>query len=384
MASSEFCQDKEVKVPLSSIQNQQTEHRTEVSSLQKPKAVRDGQYSDPVYKKLSLINGEINKLTKDQLQAKCAELRLDTRGMKDILKKRIKNYYKRKKLMKARVHPPEGSKTPYDYLLVIDFEATCEEDVENYNHEIIEFPAILVDVQQNKIVDEFHSYCRPLLNPQLSKFCCNLTGITQSQVDTADSFPLVLKSMEKWMESQCLGSERSFAVATDGPWDMSRFLNGQCSLSDITFPQWARRWVNVRKTYANFYQCRRTKITNMLENLGLTFEGNLHCGRDDARNIAQICIRMMEDGCVIRPNEELRCWTPGELRAYSSDVTTATLTHSNICEENKSKKKSPRKSASVDVVSAFSCLAITTQADHNDSDQEDVEDLLQYYRLQKS
>lgn len=115
----------------------------------------------------------------------------------------------------------------------------------------------------------------------------------------------------------------------------------------------------------------------------MRFEGNLHCGRDDARNIAQICIRMMEDGCVIRPNEELKCWTPGELRAYSSDVTTATLNHSDIHEDKKS-KKSPRKSASVDVVSAFSCLAITSQADQNDFDQEDVEDLLQYYKLQKS
>lgn len=81
------------------------------------------------------------------------------RGMKDVLKKRIKNYYKRKKLMKARVHPPEGNKTPYDYLLVIDFEATCEEDVENYTHEIIEFPAILVDVQQNKIVSAQQPCC---------------------------------------------------------------------------------------------------------------------------------------------------------------------------------------------------------------------------------
>jgi hypothetical protein len=28
-------------------------------------------------------------------------------------------------------------------------------------------------------VDEFHSYCRPKINPQLSEFCTQLTGITQ-------------------------------------------------------------------------------------------------------------------------------------------------------------------------------------------------------------
>ena len=28
-------------------------------------------------------------------------------------------------------------------------------------------------------VDAFHSYCKPVLNPQLSEFCCSLTGISQ-------------------------------------------------------------------------------------------------------------------------------------------------------------------------------------------------------------
>jgi 3'-5' exoribonuclease 1 len=38
-----------------------------------------GQFEDPVFKKLSRINGEINRLTKDQIKAKLAEFRLDTR-----------------------------------------------------------------------------------------------------------------------------------------------------------------------------------------------------------------------------------------------------------------------------------------------------------------
>ncbi len=35
----------------------------------------------------------------------------------------------------------------FDYLVVVDFEATCEEkNVQDYPHEIIEFPAVLIDV----------------------------------------------------------------------------------------------------------------------------------------------------------------------------------------------------------------------------------------------
>jgi inhibitor of KinA sporulation pathway (predicted exonuclease) len=47
------------------------------------------------------------------------------------------------------------------------------------SHEIIEFPAVLVDTTSQAIVDEFHMYCRPEVNPILSEFCVNLTGIRQ-------------------------------------------------------------------------------------------------------------------------------------------------------------------------------------------------------------
>jgi len=38
-----------------------------------------GPYNDPAYKKLSRINGDINKMTKEQMKEKLANLHLDTR-----------------------------------------------------------------------------------------------------------------------------------------------------------------------------------------------------------------------------------------------------------------------------------------------------------------
>ena len=38
-----------------------------------------GPFSDPVFKKLSKLNGEINRMTKEQIQAKLAEFHIDTR-----------------------------------------------------------------------------------------------------------------------------------------------------------------------------------------------------------------------------------------------------------------------------------------------------------------
>ncbi|CAG2243047.1 ERI1 [Mytilus edulis] len=89
------------------------------------------------------------------------------------------------------------------------------------------------------------------------------------------------------------------------PWDMSRFMYHQCRQNKITYPRWGGKWINLRKAYSNFYQCRRTKLNDMLENLGMTFEGHLHSGLDDSRNIARIAIRLAEDGCELKVNEYL-------------------------------------------------------------------------------
>lgn len=243
---------------------------------------------------------------KSELHTKLDSLHLDTRGNKEVLKKRLKNYYKKLKLSKAKVSCCKNSTKHYDYFCVIDFEATCEQNhFSDYKHEIIEFPAVLVDTRTLETVDEFHEYCRPQVHPKLSSFCTELTGITQSQVDGALLFHEVLKKFEAWLEKNKLGTDHAFAVVTDGPWDMGRFLNIQCQLSQLRFPRYAKKWVNIRKTYSNFYQCKRMSLQNMLELLGLTFVGRPHCGIDDARNITQILLHLIKDGAEIRVNERI-------------------------------------------------------------------------------
>jgi 3'-5' exoribonuclease 1 len=44
-------------------------------------------------------------------------------------------------------------KQHFEYIAVIDFEATCDTNQgNNYPHEIIEFPIVLINVQQQMIV----------------------------------------------------------------------------------------------------------------------------------------------------------------------------------------------------------------------------------------
>jgi 3'-5' exoribonuclease 1 len=43
----------------------------------------------------------------------------------------------------------------------------------------------------------------------------------------------------------------------------------------------------------------------MVQHLGLQMGGKLHCGLDDARNIAQIVIRIIQDGFWLDTNDKL-------------------------------------------------------------------------------
>lgn len=83
-----------------------------------------GDFSDPVYKEIAMTNGCINRMSKEELRAKLSEFKLETRGVKDVLKKRLKNYYKKQKLMLKESNAVDSY---YDYICIIDFEATCEE-----------------------------------------------------------------------------------------------------------------------------------------------------------------------------------------------------------------------------------------------------------------
>ena len=70
--------------------------------------------------------------------------------MKEVLRKRLKNFYKKRKLAKAKIR--QVWKKHFDFFAVIDFEATCEENNDNFSHEIIEFPIMLVDLSKMEIV----------------------------------------------------------------------------------------------------------------------------------------------------------------------------------------------------------------------------------------
>jgi len=60
---------------------------------------------------------------------------------------------------------------------------------------------------------------------------------------------------------------------------------------------------NFHIRFAKIFIICITGLQNMLNSLGLEFEGHPHSGLDDAKNIARVLVKMIKDGAQIRVNE---------------------------------------------------------------------------------
>ncbi|CAL2042091.1 unnamed protein product [Caenorhabditis brenneri] len=244
---------------------------------------------------------QIDTMSSEQLREALTKIKVSTGGNRKTLRKRVAQYYRKENALLSRKLEPVGNKTLryFDYLIATDFECTCVEVIYDYPHEIIELPAVLIDVRDKRIISEFRTYVRPVRNPVLSDFCVDFTKIAQETVDEAPYFREALEKLYQWMRKFGLGEKKTrFAFVTDGPHDMWKFMQFQCLLSNIRMPHMFRNFINIKKTYKENFNGLvkgngKSGIENMLDGLGLSFIGNKHSGLDDAKNIAQIVIHLM-------------------------------------------------------------------------------------------
>lgn len=249
-------------------------------------------------------------------------------------------------------------KQPYDAFLVLDVEATCEEGTGfEWPNEIIEWPVCLMRWKdksdqgkacQLEIVDEFRSFVKPTWRPQLSQFCTDLTGITQAQVNSAPTFQKVLKMFARFLVYHGLIDPKSgrpvqrFCWCSDGPFDVRDFVVKQCFISKIPMPFWlkgdvldVRRVVSVwaiasgnpdaTTKHSARSHIRSLNIPQQLQALGLpAFQGRLHSGIDDTRNIARVMTELAYRGVRLEPKTSInpnRRWNwmgkPGQVLEHT-------------------------------------------------------------------
>lgn len=168
-----------------------------------------------------------------------------------------------------------------DCLILIDFETTCEANgrLTRDEMEIIEIGAIKIDKVTGEIFDEFSSFVRPANNPRLSTFCSALTGIRQTDIDSADSFEEVLANWKDWL------GHPFWTYASWGEFD--RTILERCLLEmgeELIFAN----HINLKARATSSFGLKKSGLSETLRYLGLGFEGRHHRALDDVLNIAKI------------------------------------------------------------------------------------------------
>ncbi len=168
--------------------------------------------------------------------------------------------------------------------VVIDLEATCSDDgaVPRDEMEIIEIGAVIADAPGWTPLAEFQTFVRPQRHRELTPFCRELTGIGQSDVDTAPTFPDALASLVNW-----LSNWPGAIFCSWGDYDRKQFRR-DCAFHSVDYP-FGERHINLKEAYAANFKLKRGRgLGWVLDQHALSFNGRPHRALDDTQNITRL------------------------------------------------------------------------------------------------
>ena len=175
-------------------------------------------------------------------------------------------------------------------LNVVDIEATCWDDGPPAGQvsEIIEIGLTVVDIAAGERVGKHRILVRPERST-VSAFCTELTGLTQTEVDTGVSFAEACARLGEEFSAGRRG------WASWGDYDRKQFLR-QCEATGVPYPFGARH-LNAKAVHADAFGLRRrVGMAQALAMAELPLEGRHHRGDDDAWNIAALILLLMNRG----------------------------------------------------------------------------------------
>ncbi len=169
--------------------------------------------------------------------------------------------------------------------LVIDLEATTEDGGWPLAEmEIIEIGVTLVN-QDGRELDHFERFVKPLRRPQLTRFCQELTHITQANIDSAQTLTAVWPQFERWLGHHL---PRLAGWASWGEYDRRQFEQ-EWQQQQLTSALSSLPHVNLKQRFIEARQLQRPLGLNAaLQLAGLQFQGQQHRALVDARNTARL------------------------------------------------------------------------------------------------
>ncbi len=170
------------------------------------------------------------------------------------------------------------------HVVVVDLEATCSENNTAFpadEMETIEIGAVLMRLADLVAEGEFQSFVRPVRHPKLTAFCTKLTGITQTMVEDAPTFPEAFGALR----SALVAGRSGLVWGSWGRYDYGQ-LQRDCQRNRIPFHMPPH--VNLKVMFSDAQTVKKQGMAQALALCDLALEGSHHPGIDDARNIARL------------------------------------------------------------------------------------------------
>jgi len=178
--------------------------------------------------------------------------------------------------------------------ILLDLEATCwitPPRPKKQITEIIEIAAIAFEDPSN-IIDNFHTYIKPEIYPNISESCKELTGIKQIDLDLAEPFKPSIQKFEEWLD----GFPNPI-IFVWGNFDKAQIIKESMfkKYTGKLFKMTNKRILAIDKILKKTYSLQKTGLLNVLSHFGLSFEGIPHKAEDDIKNTLNIIKKCYPD-----------------------------------------------------------------------------------------
>jgi ERI1 exoribonuclease 2 len=76
------------------------------------------------------------------------------------------------------------------------------------------------------------------------------------------------------------------------------------------------RWINLKVPFRKFSGHMQTNLRGAVELLGLVWEGQEHCGLDDARNTAYLALELVKKGIILKVTNSFKTYADYGSKLY--------------------------------------------------------------------
>ncbi|MBK8554776.1 MAG: exonuclease domain-containing protein [Lewinellaceae bacterium] len=173
--------------------------------------------------------------------------------------------------------------------IVYDLEATCWEHMPiGYVQETIEIGAFRIN-QYGEVRGKFSRFVKPVVHPNLSPFCRQLTSITQEDINRAGIFPDVMDEFLDWARIDT----DDYVLCSWGNFDRKMFA-ADCRLHRMD-ERWTEKHINLKEQYRLLKGMRNgIGLKKAVEKEGHLFSGIHHRGISDAENLVKLFLQYLD------------------------------------------------------------------------------------------